>query len=472
MSSLFSRVFAQRASDNQTPADLAVEEFEDEASEAKTDLKQTGSVFGSAALIAGTTVGAGVLALPAVTLPVGLVPSTVLMVAAWLYMLVSGLLIAEANLQAMRQTQSADVGLLATVRLSLGRRGAIAAGIVYIFIHYALLVAYVARGGDILANAIANFGRAVGVMSTVPLWWGHVAFVAMFGGVLYWGSQRFAARLNSVLVVLVVVSFGVLIGLTLEQVDVSRWQFQQWAAVSTALPVMFVAFVYQNVVPVITTQLAGDAPRVKRAIVIGSLVPLTMFTLWNAVILASVGTETLALNGSLDGPLATDVIFDPIELLRQGKAHPLLGVMVSVFSEVAIATSFVGFVFGLLNIFEDIFKSALKQADRWLASDTVSQIAQARRNIAYGLTLAVPLLLSFTDPNIFFEAIDFAGAFGNSILFGIIPVLMVWKMRDASPLLEPMVPGGKGLLVGVMAIALGTILQNAWINASALISGF
>ncbi|MGB3670295.1 MAG: aromatic amino acid transport family protein, partial [Phormidesmis sp.] len=168
MSSLFSRIFAQLASDNQignqtdnqTPTDVDAKQSEGEAGqeksgETRTKPKKPGSVFGSAALIAGTTVGAGVLALPAVTLPVGLLPSTALMVAAWLYMLVSGLLIAEANLQAMRQTGSADVGLLATVRLSLGKRGAIAAGIVYIFIHYALLVAYVARAGDILADSIA-----------------------------------------------------------------------------------------------------------------------------------------------------------------------------------------------------------------------------------------------------------------------------------------------------------------------------
>jgi len=487
MSSLFSRIFAQLASNkqtdnptdhqtgNQTLTDVEDKEGEGkagqtESGETKTAPKKPGSVFGSAALIAGTTVGAGVLALPAVTLPVGLLPSTALMLAAWLYMLVSGLLIAEANLQAMRQTGSADVGLLATVRLSLGKRGAIAAGTVYIFIHYALLVAYVARGGDILADAIASFARAVGMVQTVPLWWGHMAFVAIFGGILYGGSKRFTTRLNSVLVIFVVVSFGGLLGLTLEQVDVSRWQFQQWAAVSSAVPVMFVAFVYQNVVPVITTQLAGDVRKIRRSIVIGSLVPLTMFVLWNAVILASVGVETLAVNSNLNSELAAGTVLDPIELLRQGTAHPLLGVAVSVFSEVAIATSFIGFIFGLLDIFEDIFKSALKQIAKRLAEQTVSQIAQARRNIIYGLTLTLPLLLSFTDPNIFFEAIDFAGAFGNSILFGVIPVLVVWKMRNASPPSEPLVPGGKRLLIGVMAIAVGIILQNAWLKASAFLS--
>ncbi len=470
MNSLFSRAFARLVSGGQLSADGSAKGREDrglenKGLEDKSDKNRTGSVFSSAALIAGTTVGAGVLALPAVTLPVGLVPSMVLMVAAWLYMLISGLLIAEANLQAMRQTGRADLGLLATVRLSLGKRGAIAAGIIYIFIHYALLVAYVARGGDILTAAIANGGRSLGMLQpdmvrTVPLWWGHVAFVAILGGVLYGGSKRFVSGLNSVLVVMVVVAFGGLLGLTLEQVEVSRWQFQQWAAVSTAVPVMFVAFVYQNVVPVITTQLAGDEKKVRKAIVLGSLVPLAMFALWNAVILGSVEIDALALNNAS----AAGIVIDPIELLRQGKTHPLLGMMISVFSEVAIATSFIGFVLGLLNVFNDVFKSTFEHR--------FSQLNLVPENIFYGLTLIVPLLLSFIDPNIFFEAIDFAGAFGNSTLFGIVPVLMIWKMRGASASSVPLVPGGKGLLIAMMAIAVSVILQNAWLKASLFIDSF
>ena len=39
---------------------------------------QPGSVLGSTALVAGTTVGAGILALPTVTLPSGVVPSSAL----------------------------------------------------------------------------------------------------------------------------------------------------------------------------------------------------------------------------------------------------------------------------------------------------------------------------------------------------------------------------------------------------------
>ncbi|MEL7246728.1 MAG: aromatic amino acid transport family protein, partial [Cyanobacteria bacterium J06573_2] len=74
-----------------------------------------GSVLGSTALIAGTTVGAGILALPAVTLPSGVLPSTALLIGVWLYAVLSALLIAEVTLNGMRYKGRASNGLLAMV---------------------------------------------------------------------------------------------------------------------------------------------------------------------------------------------------------------------------------------------------------------------------------------------------------------------------------------------------------------------
>ena len=57
-----------------------------------------GTVIGSAALVAGTTVGAGILALPAKTLAAGLAPTATLLLGGWLFMAATGLLIAEVDL--------------------------------------------------------------------------------------------------------------------------------------------------------------------------------------------------------------------------------------------------------------------------------------------------------------------------------------------------------------------------------------
>ena len=49
-----------------------------------------GSTVGAAALIAGTAIGAGILAAPAATAPAGFLPSSAALFVVWWYMVVYG----------------------------------------------------------------------------------------------------------------------------------------------------------------------------------------------------------------------------------------------------------------------------------------------------------------------------------------------------------------------------------------------
>ncbi len=408
-----------------------------------------GSPLNSISLIAGTTIGAGILALPAATLPAGLLPSSLLMIGVCLYMAVSGLLIAEVNLQTMQQLGQPSLGFMGTVRHRLGKGGAAIAAILYIFNHYALLVAYTARGGDILALALGHLEVSLQLAPAMPLWWGHVIFALLLGLILLLGSEQFVGRLNSVLLAIVIVSFGGLLTLTLSQVHAEQWLTQHWDKVSAAVPVMFVAFVYHNVVPVITTDLEGDRTKIRQSIFVGSLIPLLMFLIWNAVVLGSVEVSASAVSAST---IEAAAIVDPLEILRKGASNPKLGVFISAFSEFAITTSFIGFVYGLRNFFEDVL--------------TYPTSLKLRRFVIYALVLVPPIAPSVLNPNIFFEAMDSAGAFGISVLFGIIPAVMAWRSRYSDETIKeeersPMVFGGKVMLAIVIAIASTVFMQRA-----------
>jgi len=404
---------------------------------------QPGSVLSSTALIAGTTIGAGILALPAFTWPSGMIPSTVLLIAVWTYMLVSALLIAEANLNLLRMGRS-ESGLLSMIEGTLGQAGARIAGAVYLFMHYALLVAYISQGGEILLTAIEQFFGA----NSLPDWLGIVIFTALFGGILYLGHQRFVERLNSAFVAIVLLAFVGLLGFGIADINPAQFLSQDWQALSPALSVMFVALFYHNVIPVVTTQLEGDVGKIRRSIVVGSIIPLIMFVLWNAAILGSIRPEMV--QDAIDG----SVVFDPLKLLRSGDAGNWLGVIVSVFSEFAIVTSFIGFVYGLLDFFKDALKVSLHE--------------QPQRLSLYSLVFLPSLGLSAFNPGIFFTALDYVGTFSVSVLGGMIPAVMIWKQRysdsvqDAvqSSLVSPLVPGGKPTLVAIVAIALGIIARQ------------
>ncbi|MBW4612232.1 MAG: tyrosine transporter [Desmonostoc vinosum HA7617-LM4] len=402
---------------------------------------QPGSVLGSTALIAGTTVGAGILALPTVTLPSGIVPSTALLIAVWLYALVSGLLIAEVTLNAMLLEGRPSVGLLAIVEKTLGRLGARIAGGAYLFMHYALLVAYVTQGGEILVSAVE---KVWGLQNIVPTWVGTTAFTLLFGGIMYLGRERFIEKLNSAFVGIVIVSFLGLLLLAGGQVKSTQFLFQDWSALGSAVSVMCVALFYHNVVPVVVTQLEGDARKIRQSIIIGSAIPLIMFLAWNTVILGSVSLEMLP--GSSDGR----VVFDPLQTLRAGGTGEWLGVLVSIFSEFAIITSFIGFVYGLLDFFKDISLVAQREA--------------FSRFPLYSLVLFPPMGIGAVNPSIFLIALDYTGTFGVSVLGGIIPALMSWKQRqqqkDSNHINQSLVPGGKVTLAIMIGVALGLILKQ------------
>lgn len=400
---------------------------------AKDQLKRAPNQRLSAiALVAGTTVGAGILALPAMTHPAGFLPSTVMLGVVWVYALVAALLLAEVNVFYMHQSGQPTIGLLSMVESTLGQPVANVAGGAYLFLHYALLVAYMAQGGEIITRALAH-----NPWLTLPDWLGPVFFATVFGGLLYWGREGLVAKFNSTFVAIVIITFMALLILSGSQIDPGQLSHQNWPAISPAISVMLVALFYHNIVPVVTTQLEGDLGKIRQSIMVGSAIPLLMFLIWNAVILGSIG--------GLSGLTAGSDVFDPLEVLRNNTDLPGLSIVISVFSEFAIATSFIGFTYGLL----DFFKDALQVRD----------ITPDNRLPFFSMILLPALGLSTLNPNIFFTALDYAGAFSISVLGGILPATMAWKLRyrGENGLQRRLVPGGR-VTLSMMIVLAGAVV--------------
>ncbi|XP_074562589.1 LOW QUALITY PROTEIN: uncharacterized protein LOC141819127, partial [Curcuma longa] len=163
--------------------------------------REPGSVTSGIFLVAGTTIGAGILAIPAVTQEAGFLASAITCIACWMYMVVTGLLIAEVNVNTMCELGSGGVSLVSMAKRTLGKFGVQVACWSYLFIHYALLVAYVARSSEILTNSLG-----------IPVWESATLFSLVFGGLCYFGSQRFIGAINGFLVFGIIGSFASLVG--------------------------------------------------------------------------------------------------------------------------------------------------------------------------------------------------------------------------------------------------------------------
>ncbi|KAH7837722.1 hypothetical protein Vadar_017235 [Vaccinium darrowii] len=352
--------------------------------------REPGSLTSAILLVSGTTVGAGILAIPAVTQESGFLASAVTCILCWVFMVVTGLLVAEVNVNTMCELGSGGVSLVSMARRTLGTAGVQLACWSYIFIHYALLVAYVARSSDILASFLG-----------IPVWETATLFSLLLGGICYFGSQRFVGAVNGVLIFGIIISFTALVVVASGDLHWDALVKANFEAVPLSIPIIALSFVYQNVVPVLCTNLEGNLGKVRTAIVLGTAIPLALFLVWDAVILGSI---TSFERGS-------DKIADPLQQLQS--INGVVGPIVQVFSLLAIATSYIGFVLGLADFIADLLKLPSGQS----------------RPLPYLLTLIPPLALSLLDPDIFFKALDFAGTYGVLVLFGILPGAMSWSDR-------------------------------------------
>ncbi|KAF6265945.1 Tryptophan/tyrosine permease [Scenedesmus sp. NREL 46B-D3] len=396
------------------------------------DLKHDpGSVFGSAMLVAGTTVGAGERAwraLPAVTQDAGFVPSAATLTLVCLFSAATGLLVAEVNLGVMRRQGAGGLSVITMARATLGEQGALASSAAYVFLHYALLVAYMSKAGEILAGA-----AGVGL---VP---GAAAFAAAFALLCYGSSQKLLDRLNSVLVGLVVASFLGLLVVAAAGVDVgSITSGGDWGAVPGTLPVVALAFVYHNIIPVVCTALEGDAAKIRAAVLAGLAIPWAMFVAWDGAVLGSLDS----LRAATSPPAGAA---DPLAALSA--ANPAAAPLIQGFSFLAIATSYIGFILGLTDFLADA-----------LALPTGRQAP-----LPYLLALLPTFVVAVTNPNIFLQALDTAGTYGVLTLFGIQPAAMAWNARYSSssmPQSQQLVPGGKAALLSIGGAAAGVILNE------------
>ncbi|CAI7768777.1 unnamed protein product [Closterium sp. NIES-53] len=350
-------------------------------------------------------VGAGILALPAVTSEAGFLPSCATCIVCWLYMVATGMLIAEVNVNTMCELGSGGVSLVSMAQRTLGTAGVRIAGTTYLLIHYAVITAYVSRSADIISSAAA-----------VPHGLAASLFTISFGALCYFGSQRAIGLVNGMLVAGIVLSFAFLLAFSLADIHPQALLAANIAAVPASVPIIALSFVYQNVVPVVATNLEGNLPRIRTAILAGTALPLLMFLLWDAAILGTAPippppqplVDALAMASDAAAATAPSAavaaaeamkVVDPLARLQQ--IDPSVGGAVQLFSFFAIATSYIGFILGLSDFLADALK---------LPS------GRGRTPLPYILTLAPPLAFSLSNPDLFFTALDLAGTYGGSVL--------------------------------------------------------
>jgi len=439
-------------------------DFEEELAERQSD---GGSLVGAISLIVGATIGAGILALPQTIASTGYAPSSAVLTCSWMLLLAEALLIAEVNVQIMRERNEYRQGHLRpdstqTINLAdmagstVGRWGRNLVGGGFLFNSGTLMVAYIAKSGEIFQQIGGGSCQA-----------GSMVFCAGLGLMLYAGGTKAADHTNRVLTLALLATFGYVTLYGTRFIDPANLSYGDWSQAPDTIAVVFLALVYHDLVPVICSYLGGDLDKIRKAIVLGSVPPLLMFLLWDSVALGMIPIDALAQSGN------GEMIIDPLAFLL-ASGDPSLVLAISVFSVSAIATSAIGTALSLSDYTQSLLDKAVdKLQDRGAGAaapvpkDTWQWWESGGAKLAaLTVTFVPPLAVAVSNPNIFVGAANFAGAYGMTTLFGLMPIMMAWKVRgyrtSATAPVAPtkqqgvLVPGGP-VVLGAMFAAIAAI---------------
>ena len=401
---------------------------------------KTPSLFGGAMIIAGTVIGAGMLANPTATSGVWFTGSLIVLLYTWFSMLSSGLMILEVN---THYPHGASFDTM--VKDLLGPTWNAINGIAVAFVLYLLTYAYIFVGGDLTAKGL---GSAVG--SDVSLTVGQLVFFGILAFCV-WASARLVDRFTSVLIGGMVLTFIWATGGLLADAKLPVLFDTQapagtsyWIYISAALPVCLASFGFHGNVSSLLKYFKGDAPKVAKSIWAGTLVALVIYVLWQVAIQGNLPRNEFSPVIAAEGQVSV-----LIETLSKFAQTGSMDKVLTLFSYMAIATSFLGVTLGLFDYIADIFK--------W--NDSVSG-----RTKTAALTFLPPLISCLLFPTGFVTAIGYVGL-AATIWTGIIPAMLLYRSRKKFGAGKNYkVYGGFGLMVwvflfGVVNIAAQVLSQ-------------
>ncbi|MDG6375646.1 aromatic amino acid transport family protein [Glaesserella parasuis] len=394
--------------------------------------------LGSTLIVAGTTIGAGMLAMPLTSAGIGFGFTFLLLVALWLLLCFSALLFVEVY-----QTVDSDAGLGTLAEKYYGTFGRVVSTTVLIVFLYAILSAYVSGGSSLLAAFLPTI---IDAETTTRI--SGVIFTLVFGVFIILGTTSVDA-VNRLLFTTKILAFILVLFLLLPNVSIDNLMAMPIdnALLISASPIFFTAFGFHGSIPSLNKYLEGNVKALRISIVVGTSIPLIAYILWQ---LATHGvlTQTEFLQILEKDPTLNGLA----EAARQITGSSIIGAMVRIFSALALITSFLGVALGLFEALEDLLKRVNINAGR----------------VSLGaLTFIPPMLFAFFYPQGFIAALGYAGqmfAFYAIVL----PIAMVWKLRRQNLNLPYQVKGGSislllALVIGVFIVMVPFLIESGWL---------
>lgn len=379
-------------------------------------------IIGGVLMIAGTSIGGGMLGLPIVTAEGGVLDAVLLLVACWALMTFTAFLTLEVNLCFPRNSN-----VISMIGSTLGRFGTVVGWSVYILFLYALLAAYISGGQDVFRGLLAMVGI------NLPIWLSAIIFVGVFGTIVMKGVL-FVDNFNRVFMTLKLLTLFLLIFFVAFHMQQNNL-VGNWMKLAPAVSVAITSFGFSIIVPSLRAYFEDDVKILRKVILLGSLLPLVCYIIWVGVILSTIplhGPEGLIHIVNSDQPI-TGLVNSLNDVVRSSQIQ----VFSRVFTSVCVLTAFLCVSLGLSDYVADGVGREKRGTGFWIVA---------------AVTFLPPLVSVLFFPQAFIYFLSVAG-FLCVVLQALVPALMAWtvRYRQKQTMTYQVFGGRLALLIAIVA---------------------
>ena len=385
-----------------------------------------------ASIVAGTAIGASMLSLPFISGVGGFFPACLIMLVCYLFAIVTLLLFLEVTFYC----SDTDANIISMAHMHLGKTGEIVTWFCFLFLLYIISTSYISGGAELLESLVSP-------LVEIDTYACMLIFTVVFGLIAFQGVGVLD-KINQILLLAMLLSYLGLIVTMGPETKISNLSGGNPIYLISSFPITVAAFASHFVVPSLRKNFSSNLDSLKKMLWIGSTIPLVIYLIYQYLIVALLpfeGANGLYVVAKSASPLSA------LQKILANDGAKTLPLLMNIFSNCAILTSFLGVVLALSDFLEDgLGLSKYKNAKLYCAL----------------LTLGPPLLISIIVPKEssgFLLALDLSGLL-VTFLFGILPVIMVWKARYIEKLSSVyQISGGKTALVAIFIVSLFVIFS-------------
>jgi len=338
----------------------------------------------ASATLVGTIVGAGILAIPYVVAQSGFLVGFIITIVLGLSFLLLNLMTGEIILRTKKQHQ-----LTGYAEKYLGSWGKRLMMFSMVFGTYGALTAYLIGEGESF-KAIFRWGHPLGYSILFFI----IAFFIIYRGIKAAGKAELFL-IGTLLVI--VIAIGIF---SYQNIQLSNLTALNWAKFFAPYGVILFALMGMPAVPEMQEVLEQQKEKMKKAIIIGSIIPIILYLLFAFIVVGIIGLDNFEI-------LQPNQKIATVALSIY--SSPVLGVLANLIAVLAMFTSFLTLSIALIEMYEYDYAF--------------------HRSAAMLLTFSIPLLITLLSLSTFITIIAITGAIAGG-LQAILIIFTFWKARS------------------------------------------